>query len=1156
MKHINYFGVSKNIVLSLLLLAMVACNSDGNDKQPTPTPPDPTPQNSLPVANAGIDQTVNENIEVTLNASASSDSDGSISSYAWTQSTGTAAALSDPSIPSPTFTAPEVTVSETLTFQVLVTDDKGATAQDSVSIIVNNVNKLPIANAGEDQSVEENTAINLDASASVDEDGTIASYTWSQSAGTPVVLSDSSSPMPTLTAPEVAADETLIFDVTVTDNQGGTAQDSVSIVVTNVNIPPTASAGPDQTVDELTEVMLSGISSADPDGTIVAFSWQQTAGPNVTLNNSNQQDTDFTAPDVDSVEILTFELSVTDSDSAMATDSVDVIVNPVESNTLPESALETSLLLNELYFEYAERIGEKIWVLGFYGNVEVNNDGAGYLVENMLHLDIDQEQPHHSFARLDGVLPPDDWHGNQVLVYGEIKDFAQQSGEPTSQPTPLISIEKFELVSFFEQNNSFENSLLPPDVAPENILNAEKPDTVQHTVNYENYYKHQSYSGSSLPGTQAQSCDRSVIISGGIDQSANYSRYIDNVVAKSKKMKELGFTDEQIEVFYNDGAAINVDGGNIVDSNTSKDKIMDHLMSLAATMPGSCTLTIFVTDHGTGHDPNRNYSGARPAFTGTESTSGALYDENTFSYDARAKTYRSSASFVLAEEQWFVSKEEDGTVKLFRRVGTKWQLQGSNADNDNIISETELGGIDLDGDGIIENDFGFSVERLEARLTGRNYRENAWDSDRDGNVDIRVRHDGSRFVFERLVGSQWMEMGRDTNGDFFIDIIDGGVDWNLDGDSADQVGFHEGINLWGNEVLWDDEFADKLKALSEKGVHVMMEMVSCYSGGFVPNVKDYVENIYTGSSEETPHYNRRQADGTYIATDEIEFLNNLEGIDTDSWNAAADEATAIDTATAVEQGATENVHVHEQTKRFTTDSEYQQSGATDEYLIELDLPDDLVGDIYDFEFILGLQKPRWSSVTFPDGLPDGLQTEEMPGGIRVFSDQPIEDNQIIRIKAADIELTEEQQIRIEFTDIEHKRLGYHMVDSGEVEEPAPKIEFSQPKACVNHTDHGQSSPSILEWLLLAQIFDNAPLTDIAVTVAITIPDGSVSYYDIRLNPAGQAYLLFQIFSFGDYSLEVVDAQLVPSSQAFELLGTLNFGFTVTSDETNKGECAP
>ena len=131
-----------------------------------------------------------------------------------------------------------------------------------------------------------------------------------------------------------------------------------------------------------------------------------------------------------------------------------------------------------------------------------------------------------------------------------------------------------------------------------------------------------------------------------------------------------------------------------------------------------------------------------------------------------------------------------------------------------------------------------------------------------------------------------------------------------------------------------------------------------------------------------------------------------------------------------------------------------------------------------------------------------------------------------------------------------------MVDSGEVEEPAPKIEFSQPKACVNHTDHGQSSPSILEWLLLAQIFDNAPLTDIAVTVAITIPDGSVSYYDIRLNPAGQAYLLFQIFSFGDYSLEVVDAQLVPSSQAFELLGTLNFGFTVTSDETNKGECAP
>lgn len=1155
MKHVYFKIVFKHIVLVLTICALAACNSE-NDPQPQPTGPDPAPQNIEPNADAGPDQVVNENTMVALNASASNDSDGNITTYAWSQSTGTAAALSDPSNVSPTFTAPEVVTSESLTFSVTVTDNDGAIAQDSVTITVNNVNKLPTADAGDDQSVNENTLVSLDASMSNDTDGSISAYTWSQSAGTAVVISDTTAPTPTLIAPEVSADETLIFDVTVTDNQGGSSQDSVSITVVNINIPPSSVAGSDQAVDELTEVTLSGSGSSDPDGTLTRFSWLQTDGPSITLNDSNQVTSRFTAPNVENVEVLTFELTVTDNDNATDTDTVDIIVNPTESNTLPESALEASLLLNELYFEYSDRIGEKIWVIGFFGNTEVNNDGAGYLVENMLHLDIDQEQPHHSFARLDGLLPPDDWHGNQILVYGEIKDFAQDSGQPTSQPTPLISIEKFELVSFFEQNNSFDNTFLTPDVAPENILGAETPSVAQHTVNFERLLGSHTRTINSMPGTQAQSCDRSVIISGGIDQSANYSRYIDNVVAKSNKMKELGFSDDQIEVFYNDGTAINVGGTNIVDSNTSKDKIIDHLMSLAQTMPGSCTLTIFVTDHGTGHDPKRNYSGARPAFSGTEATSGALYDENTFSYDARAKTYLASASFVLVDEQWFVNKEEDGTIKLFRRVGTKWQLQGTNANGDSIISETELGGIDLDGDGTIESDFGFSVERLEARLTGRNFRENAWDSDRDGNVDIRVRHDGTRFVFERLVGSQWMEMGRDTNDDYFIDIIDGGVDWNLDGDSADQVGFHEGINLWGNEVLWDDEFAEKLKALSEKGVHVMMEMVSCYSGGFVPNVKDYVENIYTGSSEETPHYNRKQADDTYIATDEIEFLNNLEGIDTDSWNFAADEATAIDTATAVIQGATENVHIHEQTKRFVTGSVYKQSGASDEYLIELDLPDDLVGEIYDFEFILGLQKPRWTDVTFPDGLPEGLQTELIPGGIRVFSDQPIDDNQIIRIKATGIELAEDEQIRIEFTDIDHKRLGYHMVNKGEVEEPAPQIEFSDPKACVNHTDHGQSSPSILEWVLLAKAFSNENLANIAITVEVTIPDGSTSLHEIVLTPAGRAYLLFQIFSFGDYNLEVVDARLVPTQEVYELLGVLSFGFTVTSDETNKGECNP
>ena len=101
--------------------------------------------------------------------------------------------------------------------------------------------------------------------------------------------------------------------------------------------------------------------------------------------------------------------------------------------------LEDSLFINELYFEYSQRIGEKVWVLGYFGNTTINADGAAFLVDNMLRLEVDEQLAHHSFARLDGILPPDDWQGNQILIYGEIKDYASESGQPAIQPTPLIS---------------------------------------------------------------------------------------------------------------------------------------------------------------------------------------------------------------------------------------------------------------------------------------------------------------------------------------------------------------------------------------------------------------------------------------------------------------------------------------------------------------------------------------------------------------------------------------------------------------------------------------------------------------------------------------------------------------------------------------------
>lgn len=91
-------------------------------------------------------------------------------------------------------------------------------------------NVPPTANAGPDQNVTVSSTVQLDGSGSSDSDGTIASYSWTQISGTSVTLSSSTAVKPTFTAPSSPA--TLVFGLTVTDNNGATStQDQVTINV-------------------------------------------------------------------------------------------------------------------------------------------------------------------------------------------------------------------------------------------------------------------------------------------------------------------------------------------------------------------------------------------------------------------------------------------------------------------------------------------------------------------------------------------------------------------------------------------------------------------------------------------------------------------------------------------------------------------------------------------------------------------------------------------------------------------------------------------------------------------------------------------------------------------------------------------------------------
>jgi hypothetical protein len=95
-------------------------------------------------------------------------------------------------------------------------------------------NEPPTADAGANQTVGPRQIVTLDGSASVDPDGQIVSYHWTQVSGQKVNLADEGAVVTRFRAPRVhrGVTKVLVFELTVTDDQGATATDQVRIEVT------------------------------------------------------------------------------------------------------------------------------------------------------------------------------------------------------------------------------------------------------------------------------------------------------------------------------------------------------------------------------------------------------------------------------------------------------------------------------------------------------------------------------------------------------------------------------------------------------------------------------------------------------------------------------------------------------------------------------------------------------------------------------------------------------------------------------------------------------------------------------------------------------------------------------------------------------------
>ena len=270
-----------------------------------------------PIANAGPDQSVEDEndddlVNITLDGSQSEAVAAPIATYTWTENDVLLAEGVNPTIELSTGV-------HTITLEVADEDEQTAT-DDVIITVIDPNNVLPTADAGEDQTINDNDGddsvdVSFDGANSFDTDGAIESYVW-RANGEEI-------------ASEVSITQSFstgvyTIELTVTDDDGGTDSDSFTLTVVDPdNNPPVANAGDDifvidENLDAVEDILLDGSLSTDSDGMIATYQWIEND-----IVIGTEEELEITLP----LGEHNITLKTTDDDGVSSTDEMIVIVN-------------------------------------------------------------------------------------------------------------------------------------------------------------------------------------------------------------------------------------------------------------------------------------------------------------------------------------------------------------------------------------------------------------------------------------------------------------------------------------------------------------------------------------------------------------------------------------------------------------------------------------------------------------------------------------------------------------------------------------------------------------------------------------------------------------------------------------------------------------
>ena len=268
------------------------------------------PFNGPPIADAGPDKTVPQNVFVDLVGSGSDPEDTKLK-FQWSQVSGIPVTLHQRTLEEVYFVSPFIeSDSEDLTFQLRVTDSDGNFDTDDVVVTVAKQNHPPKANAGPDRRVIGESSVTI-TGIGIDPDGDEITYNWKQLSGDKVTF-DGTKAAINFKAPAVSSGETkrIILELTVTDILDQKDSDRVTVIVVPANSQPIVDAGPDQTVDENT-VGNVFCAASDLDGDPLTYRWTSSSS-DLVIDMQSSPGTTFTAPSVVNDKKIELTCSVSD----------------------------------------------------------------------------------------------------------------------------------------------------------------------------------------------------------------------------------------------------------------------------------------------------------------------------------------------------------------------------------------------------------------------------------------------------------------------------------------------------------------------------------------------------------------------------------------------------------------------------------------------------------------------------------------------------------------------------------------------------------------------------------------------------------------------------------------------------------------------------